>query len=167
MTTPRLVPALLLCALASCDSSSSDEATNGGPANDVPASEGSPNVSLVGTWAVDSANERTVQTFTADRIHEGEYLNKCLIQETWGRYTYADGTLRVVFDSLHSRMYFTMENDSASTCANPMERQSVQGSLSLRLENVTATNFTAVTKSFVSVNGNTTVGERRRVFTKQ
>jgi hypothetical protein len=158
MTTPRLVPALLLCALlASCDSSSSDQAANEAPSD----------ASLVGVWAIDSANERTVQAFTVDRIHESEYLNKCLIQETWGRYTYANGTLRVVFDSLHSRMYFTVDNDSASTCARPMEPQFVQGSMTLRLENVTATNFTAVTKSFVSVNGNTTVSERRRVFTRQ
>lgn len=163
MTTPRLVPALLLCALlTSCDSSSSDEATNGGPASEDPA-----DASLVGTWAVDSANERTVQTFTTDRVHEGEYLNKCLIQETWGHYTYSEGTLRVVFDSLHSRSWFTMDNDSASTCANPMERQFVQGSLSLRLENVTASSFTAVTPTFVVVDGKSTYGERRRVFTRQ
>lgn len=159
MTTPRLLLAASICVfLASCDDSSS---SSGGGANNTAQSS-----ALVGSWAYDSANKRTVQTFTTDRFHESRYLNKCLIQETWGGYTFDGSLVRATIDSGRMRSYFTMDNDSASTCAQEMYDGRSSGFLSYPIENVTATSFTQVSVWLSYVNGQQSSGTARHVFTK-
>lgn len=156
MKISRLLLAASFCAfLAACDDSSSN---SGG---DKPSS-----TALVGTWAWDSANERTVQTFTANRVYEAQYLNKCLIQEVWGGYTFDGSLVRATVDSGRMRSHFTMDNDSASTCAQDMYDAKASAFLLYPVESVTATSFTQVTTWISYVNGVQTSGKTRRVFLK-
>ena len=158
MKTVRALAALpLLLLLAACDDSSS---SSGGDGNKVAST------ALVGSWAYDSANERTVQTFTATRFHEEQYVNTCLVQETWGGYVFDGSLWSATIDSGRMRSFFTMEDDSASTCAQPMFDGVSSTFLVYPLENVTDTSFTTVTAWISNVDGKQTSGTVRHVFAK-
>lgn len=143
MRTHLRLPILLTSLiLASCDSgSNSTDSSNATNATGT---------GLDGSWSYsDGAEQRDQYRFDGANYSFRSYYSNCMIFQETGTYSFSGDALRLNMKGQSSRLYQTDVKDSAAVCRSPMSTSSYTESSSVRVESVTATSFTTVTKDYI------------------